>query len=333
MVARGCELCLEGAKLVLFVTGVCRIRCGYCPLSETRWQKDVVYANERPITKDEELIEEAALIDALGTGITGGDPLLRLERTLHYASLLKDTFTDHHIHLYTASSPDEEKLQKMEGRIDELRFHLTDFTDISPVEKALKFAFDVGVEIPMFPSRVGETRSLIQNLKKAGIDFINLNELEYADRNVTYLQRLGYSFDSDSCRVLGSEEAARQLEDDIVHYCSSSAKDSIQLRNRLIRRANHVKKPYEDVEDTLLVRGVIVCTTPEDAHTLSGLLKARVDIPDSFVEVVETCVFTHWALAEEAATWAEVQVMKARVGIEKRYPTFDQPLIEYIPIY
>lgn len=319
---------------MLFVTGLCHTHCGYCTLSERRWQKDVVYANERPITKDEELLEEARLMDALGTGITGGDPLLRLDRTLHYAALLKNEFSDHHIHLYTASPLDERILQKMEGFIDELRFHLTDFSNISAVKKALEYDFDVGVEIPMFPSRIKETRNLIKSLKEVGIHFINLNELEYTDKNVGYLKKAGYILDSGSCRVQGSEEAALEsIEgEEILHYCSSHDKDATQLRNRLIRRARNVRKPYEEVEDGLLVKGVITLKSNEEAHSVKSFLLSNVDIPESFIEVVGVHVYTHWALAEEAAPWVKARWDDPQIGIEKRYPTYDQPLLEYIPL-
>jgi pyruvate formate-lyase activating enzyme-like uncharacterized protein len=242
---------------------------------------------------------------------------------------LKDYFSDHHIHLYTGSPLDHQKLQEMEGLIDELRIHLTDFSNISAVQKALLYDFDVGVEIPMIPSRVHETRALIHRLKDAGIHFINLNELEYADRNVEFFRECGYHLDSDSCAVLGSEEAALQFaeEHDIVHYCSSSDKDSKQLRNRLIRRARHVKAPYEDIEDALLITGVITCRDQEEANRIKQTILETIDMPEDFIAVVEARVETHWLIVEEVSSWIE-----AKMGIEKRYPTHDRPLIEYIPI-
>lgn len=287
----------------------------------------MVYANERLVKTDEDVLKEARVMDALGTGITGGDPVVQLDRTLHYARILKHEFSDHHIHLYTASALDDKTLQRMEGVIDEIRIHLIDFSDISSVKKALHYTFDVGVEIPMLPSRTKETKILIRNLKKIGIHFINLNELEYADRNSNNLKKLGYSFSTDSCTVLKSEEAALSLADDVVHYCSAHDKDSVQLKNRFIRRARNVRKPYEEIEDGLLVKGVIACRSKKEAQSVKAVLLSKVDIPESFVDVVGTRVETHWALAEEASTW-----ITAKIGIEKRYPTYDQPLIEYIPL-
>ncbi|MBU7048371.1 MAG: hypothetical protein HXS54_18220 [Theionarchaea archaeon] len=284
--------------MVLFVTGVCDLCCGYCPLSEKRWQKDVVYANERLVTSDEDILE------------------------------VKSAFCDHHIHLYTGSYINDEVLHSMEGLIDEIRIHLIDFSNLRPVEKILKHNFCTGVEIPMIPSRLEETKTLINRLKRKGIHFVNLNELEYADRNIAYLKNLGYSLDEDSCRVKGSEEAALELVDDeVVHYCSASDKDSLQLRNRLIRRAQNVRQPYEEIEDGLLVKGVISCKTEEEAQHIKELLLNKVDIPESYIAVRGTRIETHWALAEEASSW-----IKAEIGIEKRFPTFDQPLIEYIPV-
>jgi pyruvate formate-lyase activating enzyme-like uncharacterized protein len=78
-----CQQCAEGKKMVLFVTGLCRFRCFYCPVSERRNQKDVVYANERRVLTDEDVIDEARSIGAAGTGITGGDPLGVIDRTDH----------------------------------------------------------------------------------------------------------------------------------------------------------------------------------------------------------------------------------------------------------
>ena len=287
----------------------------------------MVYANERPVLSDRDVIAEARAMDAQGTGITGGDPVVQLDRTLHYARLLKHEFSDHHIHLYTASQLKKSILQRMEGIIDEIRIHVIDFSDISSVKKALHYNISVGVEIPMLPSRIKETKNLIQRLKGIGVHFINLNELEYADRNSYYLKEMGYSFSADSCVVLNSEKTALTLADEVVHYCSAHDKDSIQLKNRFIRRAHTVKKVYEEIEHGLLVKGVITCESEEQAQTVKRVLLSKVDVLDSFVCVVGTRVETHWALAEEASSW-----ITAKIGIEKRYPTYDQPLIEYIPV-
>ena len=79
--AKGCRMCVRGSKLVLFVTGLCPRKCYFCPISDKKYNKDVVYANEWPTNKIDEIIKEAKLIDAEGAGFTGGDPLCKLFRT------------------------------------------------------------------------------------------------------------------------------------------------------------------------------------------------------------------------------------------------------------
>ncbi|MFW5747059.1 MAG: radical SAM protein, partial [Nanoarchaeota archaeon] len=73
---KGCQLCVKGAKMVLYVTGICGNNCAYCPLSQSR-RADRMWADEWPIENYEEMARECELIGAEGCGITGGDPLVR----------------------------------------------------------------------------------------------------------------------------------------------------------------------------------------------------------------------------------------------------------------
>ena len=110
---KGCQLCVQGKKLVLFVTGLCPRCCYYCPISDKKYRKDVIYADEWPVTNIHQIIEEAKLINAKGAGITGGDPLCRLWRALFCIRRLKKEFgKGFHIHLYTSLDLVNEKNMK-----------------------------------------------------------------------------------------------------------------------------------------------------------------------------------------------------------------------------
>ncbi|MGV8086570.1 MAG: radical SAM protein, partial [Candidatus Woesearchaeota archaeon] len=163
--ANGCKQCVLGRKLVVFVTGVCPRNCFYCPLSEQKKNQDVIFANERKLIDENEtiaLIDEAKSCKAKGAGFTGGDPLVRIERTARYIKLLKKEFgKKFHIHLYTITeSLTSERLKILnDSGLDELRLH-PDFSNDSQWKKidllyntngTRKYSFDIGVEIPSIP--------------------------------------------------------------------------------------------------------------------------------------------------------------------------------------
>ena len=103
--AEGCIQCQIGSKLVLFVTGHCHWMCDYCPLSENRREIDFMYANERRVEIGDwsAVIQEGRAMNATGTGITGGDPMMAAERSMEACRQLKNAFgPTHHIHLYTS---------------------------------------------------------------------------------------------------------------------------------------------------------------------------------------------------------------------------------------
>jgi len=334
--AKGCVYCGRGSKMVLLVTGLCNLNCFYCPLSEKKKNKDVIYADEMRVKKDEDIIIESELIEAEGAGITGGDPLVNVERTTHYIEMLKNYFGDeYHIHLYT-SIMNMEKIKKVaEAGLDEIRFHpawklwgkieKTKFKEI-----ARRVDLDIGLEIPVIPHLKEETYHMLKEVDKYGIDFINLNELEFSYTNVNELSKYGYVAKSDvSSAVKGSEEMAYEiLEWGIetpLHYCSASFKDAIQLRKRILRRARNVVKKYEIItEDGTLLKGVIMAGKEKINE-----IKERFEISDEMIawdeekERIETSPF----ILEEIA-----QFLPYKCYIVEEYPTADRLEVEKIPL-
>ena len=262
---RGCKLCVKGDKLVLFITGICPRNCWYCSISEKKKNKDIIFANERPITNVDEAIEEAKLCDATGAGITGGDPLSKLDRTIEYIKALKKEFENFHIHLYTSLDlVDEDKLKQLfDAGLDEIRFHL-DLDDKlwNKLELAKKFRWKVGVEIPVIPGMKEQTIKLIEFIKDK-VDFLNLNELEYSEINSGEYNKRDLTAKSElSYGIKGSEELALELlelfPDMNVHYCTSRLKDAVQLANRIKKRARNVKQNFDIVTDEgMLIRGAV----------------------------------------------------------------------------
>jgi pyruvate formate-lyase activating enzyme-like uncharacterized protein len=175
----GCKLCMEGAKLVLFVTGICKKRCYYCPISKKRRGKDKTWANERLVRSDDDMIVEADRMRALGAGVTGGDPVLRLPRTIDYIKLLKAHFDPFHVHMYTAHPLSIVELKRLKkAGLDELRFHFLEPSIWKSIKNSARLGIETGIEIPAIPKSGGKIQKIARHLEEAGGSFLNLNELD-----------------------------------------------------------------------------------------------------------------------------------------------------------
>lgn len=268
----GCVQCTEGAKMVLFVTGLCSFHCFYCPVSDEKMYQDVIFADEKRVKSDADVLEEAHAIRAKGAGITGGDPLEVVDRTAHYIRLLKKEFgPSFHTHLYTMTT-DLEKIRTLaEAGLDEIRFHVPPglwahpqsigFPAAVRLSKAL--GMTVGLEVPLIPEREEDLVALIHWAESEGLAFVNLDEMEYSDANFARMKLRGYEIKHDlSYGVKGADAVALRLLESrwstTVHYCTSGYKDAWQLRTRIKRRAENVARPWDVVtEDGTLVKGVI----------------------------------------------------------------------------
>lgn len=267
----GCKYCVRGEKLVLFVTGLCPRTCYFCPISDQKYGHDVIYANERKVLSTEDMIQEARLMNARGAGITGGDPLMKLERTLEYIKQLKKTFgSSFHIHLYTSLNlVTEITLAKLyEAGLDEIRFHF-DFDDDKfwqNIKLAKKFSWKVGAEIPCIPTKITEMKR-VADLIAGQVDFFNLNELERADNEHSKLDEMGfqtvhqYSYATEGSVAAGLEIARYVKEKKYlysVHICTAKLKENVQLRNRMKREAAQMKRVFDTVDDEgILKRGAL----------------------------------------------------------------------------
>ncbi|NYT04952.1 MAG: radical SAM protein [Methanomicrobiales archaeon] len=309
VLSKGCILCHSGAKMVLFVTGVCTRACWYCPISAERRGNDMIYANEHRISSPDEMIRVAETMSAEGTGVTGGEPLLVLDRVMTYCTALKDHFgTEHHIHLYTGIAPSREELRCLRPVIDEIRFHppqeiwsrIEESDFVRAICDARDLGFSVGIEVPSLPG----LSDLIAVLPL--LDFLNINELEWSETNADAMRREGMDLaDSYHNAVRGAGAWAKEIRrHKKVHWCSSTFKDSVQLRERLKRIARNTARPFDEItDDGTIVYGVLKPPVP-----LSGIDDDLYAVYDDHIEMA------WWILAEER------QNLPGTKCVVERYP-------------
>ena len=265
---KGCKLCIKGQKMVLFSTGMCNRGCEFCPLSKLRKNVDYVYANERKLHPDDAIkgiIEEVKVSGAKGCSLTGGDPLLKLDRTIKLAKALKKEFgKKFHIHIYASTQlVTESKLRKLSEVVDEIRFHpyfdKPMKSEIKKIALAKKFwkKKNIGMEIPCFPDKI---EYIYEFVKEASpyISFLNLNELEIGE--IAEKQMLKkYKSKEDGYVAKDSIEAGKWLMEKLqatrcklnTHLCTADLKNNFQYKNRL--KNYKLRKFAKKTEDGTIV--------------------------------------------------------------------------------
>ncbi len=299
---KGCQLCLKGVKVVLFLNGICQkpAHCSwYCPISEERRGKDITFADEIHVFSHKDLLIEINKINAKGMSITGGEPLLEsnLEKTYDYIKYVKKMKgKKFHVHLYTNGMNFNESIAEKlaEVGLDEIRFH-PPLNKWENIKFALNKGFSVGAEVPVIPGFEynNNLENLILFLNKIGAEFINLNEFEICYPNSQYLKEKGFKLKKDTvATVENSKETAMKLITKLapktslkIHFCTIKAKDYHQLKNRYLRRAKTIKLPYEVItEEGLLIYGQIE-GSDENLTSLKELIISKFNVPKEQITI------------------------------------------------
>ena len=348
---KGCLQCVKGEKIVIYSTGICARNCYFCPTSDEKTKNDISFANERKLDNTDtkiminEIFEEVKRQNARGAGITGGDPLSRLERTVFIIKKLKERYGEKfHIHLYTILNLINEKtLSKLHSAgLDEIRFHpdldnKSNWDNIS-LARNNKFSWNVGVEIPLIPGKEKETKDLLKFIENK-VDFINLNELEIADNKANKLLEMGMETRGGvSYSINGSEELGMIILKFIqsnkikirAHYCTAKLKDKIQLTKRILRTGKNVKRKFEKITNEGLLRKGVVEIEKNNDKMLDKLYNELLSLNFNNLEINKSKnrIITSIKNAKKINSIKDKINFKIKVGISIEYPTYDSLCVE-----
>jgi pyruvate formate-lyase activating enzyme-like uncharacterized protein len=339
----GCKRCVRGEKLVLFVTGKCSRNCYYCSLSHNRKNSDIVMANERECKSPKDAILECKESNAKGCGITGGDPLLFLDRTLEYAKALKSAFSDFHIHIYLPTTLINEKnIKQLSEVIDEFRIHPSFLQkDIGHIKEAMREDLEkiklvkniigkerLGLEMPAFPEKVRDIVHFINGAKDF-ISFVNLNELEISETNFDIFTK-EYAFNEDSYTISGSVSAGKKILDALrdsglkMHLCTAVTKMAHQYGNRLKRTEAlpFAERDKEGMADYF----AIYCSNIEELNKDAEELEKKFG-NDIFLDMDKLRIIISKKIVKKV-----IKSKKFKVSKVKEYPTSDRIEVEVYPL-
>jgi pyruvate formate-lyase activating enzyme-like uncharacterized protein len=330
MISRGCEQCANGGKMVIFVYGYCDQRdCFYCPLGENRKNVTDVYANEREVETDQDIVDEARRMDALGASLTGGEPQEVMDRTTRYLSLLKGEFGEEfHTHLYTGITGGRENMRRLsEAGLDEIRFHppLEQWGDLHGTEweDILYVAREEGITPAFEIPGIRAEEEFLDFLDEGAADFCNVNEFEMSQGNFRRMQEEGFELREGHMSAVQDtrEEILDVMGDhDRVYFCTSVFKDAAQHRRRLKRMARNVRRPFDEITDDGTIVYGKTWTNPDRLDTLG--------VPEEYYTVKNDHVEVAWWLLEEMVDEGDLEEGE----IVEQYPTVEGTVVERTPV-
>ena len=164
---------------------------------------------------------------------------------------------------------------------------------------------------------------------------------EKAQINAKELIKKNFTVKDDiSAAVKGSQESANKIiniisKNDIkigVHYCSSSFKDGIQLRNRIKRRAKNVAKKYEIItEDGTLLKGIIFSKNVS-LNEIHNMVIKKFNIKHNYIlqnKIKNRIEIAAWILEKISS---KLKKQGYECYIVEEYPTADALEVERIPL-
>ncbi|MFW6436008.1 MAG: radical SAM protein [Halococcoides sp.] len=328
MHSEGCRRCARGAVLTLFVTGRCPNRgCFYCPLGAERRTAEHAFANERPVESVADVLAAAERMDALGTAVTGGEPLAVLDRTCEYVdALVTERGPDHYVHLYTGETGDREAFERLAAAgLDEIRFHppieVWGTLRGGPWERALEDARAAGLRPGFEIPGIEYDPEFVALCTDGPAAFVNVNEFEVSAGNAAAMRAQGYSVADEGNRVEGSGEVLdRYREHDAVFVCTSQFKDAAQHRNRMKRTAERVSRPFEEITDD---GTIVVGRTEADPARLEEL-----GVPEEYYAIEDGHVAIAWWLLEEMVEDGDLPAG----AVVEVHPTVERPVLSRTPL-
>jgi pyruvate formate-lyase activating enzyme-like uncharacterized protein len=337
-IAKGCKYCVKGKKLVLFISGICSRNCNYCSLSEKRKNKDLIWVNERPVKKIQDLTSEVKESNATSAGITGGDPLLFCNRTLKYAKILKQKFKKNfHIHIYLPTKlVTKEKLKKLSKYIDEVRFNPEISmnynkknldSDIEKIKLARLFwaKRNIGVELPMIPDKKEQFLEFILKICPY-IGFVNFNEFELSETNYNHVTKK-YKLNPGGYTIKGSIKSGLWLLKEFkkrktklkIHLCCAELKNSFQFKNRLLC---HKILPYGMKTSEGTVKYIIVnYNTKKELENFIKILKNQY-----YIDKAKKRIIIPKNKAKVLLSYQEnfAKFSKQKIFLIEEFPTYDR---------
>lgn len=265
----GCRICIEGQWSCLFINGKCNGSCFYCPTSQNEVGQPTT--NTVSFSEAKEYVAYLQRFGFRGASISGGEPLLTLDKSVSFIRSVKKQFgEDIHVWLYTNGIlATTECMKRLAGAgLDEIRFDIgaTGYS-LRQLQNAVGIIPTITVEIPAVPDECERMKNLLPTLYDCGVQHLNLHQLRLTPYNFEKVVARGYRFlHGKKVTVLDSELTALELllhgkRNNInlpINYCSFPYKDRFQAQAARRRNGSFILKSYESLTENGFIRTLIL---------------------------------------------------------------------------
>jgi len=282
----GCLCCVRGGWSCLFINNLCNGTCFYCPTPQISRSEPAT--NNLSFPNPKEYCNYVNHFNFRGVSISGGEPLMTLERTLEYLNAVRRK-CDPGLHLWMYTNGillTAEKVRMLrDAGLNELRFDISaNGYRLDRLELAAGHIPTVTVEIPAIPGDYRLLRDLLPSLADAGVAHLNLHQLRCTPHNRAALVERGYTFlHGPRVTVLESElTALRLLTDSLrgggrspaINYCSFAYKNRFQAGAARRRAAEQLVAPHEDITAAGYIRSLALREGGESPRLAAALEQA-----------------------------------------------------------
>jgi pyruvate formate-lyase activating enzyme-like uncharacterized protein len=265
----GCRLCGTPAGVFHFINRACTRTCSFCPEDRTKNPDLPPWTDGLWFEKDEDFLRFVETFQIRSVGFTGGEPLLTPDRLISRIRTVKERAGGDGMitRIYTNGDlADEGLLRRLrEAGLDEIRINIAARGyDLEPVARARGFIPVVTIEIPAIPEDVETVKAALLRLDAAGVDYVNLIQLEATRDNFGALNL-------DRYHVLPRPELLPVFESELgalelmafrekrklrlpVSYCGFPYRFEVTNAQRSLRYNRFDLKGWEEVTEAGFIR-------------------------------------------------------------------------------
>ena len=321
LLSPGCLICGQGTWSCLFINGKCNCRCFYCPTSQDNIS--VPTTNRISFDTSRDYVDYVRHFDFKGISISGGEPLLTFERSLHYVEVARRELGEApYIWMYTNGTlATRDRLEKLrDAGLNEIRFDISAVNyDLTGVRMAANIIPCITVEIPSIPEDYHRLLDLLPQLHEAGVKHLNLHQLRITPYNLTRLSGRNYTFlHGERVTVMESELSALSILAALsrsglmlpVNYCAFAYKRQYQQAATRRRNAKYIIKGYESISENGFIRSLSVTGDPEALGRLAVQLERDgVDKETWYLSGKKDRLFFHEAL------WQKIDFLALKLQV------------------